>query len=324
MFGQLGNRVVPRCWTFDSTSNATAVRSGDHGAGVATACRALGASALLWLACAACGDDGGDRSTRPDSGVRGQPDSGAHAQPDAASGDSGGLDASSASAVCGDGVSTPVIFLEDTSWLSSARGPDQGPERREVTVTGLGRGFPPGFDRDWLDPSDYVYVMLADADKTWTIIAHGIQSFGVEPGDAAEVRWYFSQPAFYVAPAAQLSLYAHGQLAFSYTIKLDVPEGFSIAKGAEQCSGEDRCTTWVSEALIVRGPCGESVEVGSGQRARVCDYDVLPGELKRVTEYVGDRRTTCADHWHKATELTIVRASPDHGGDDAGADDAGH
>lgn len=142
-------------------------------------------------------------------------------------------------------------------------------------------------------------------------------------GDTVELRWQHRQPVFYVAPRTQLSLHTRGRLAFSYTLGTDLPQGFSVERGTEQCAGESHCSRWVSEALIVRGPCGESTEVPAGKQGRVCGYEARPGTTRRTVEQLRSGSLDCADWYEVGTELTLI-ASIEARDDDAGTQDAGH
>ena len=170
---------------------------------------------------------------------------------------------------------------------------------------------------------DATSVILRAGDSTYTLTAPSPMSFGVELGDTVELSWEHHQPVFYAGPHSEVSLHARGRLAFSYTLDTDLPPGFSVERGAEQCTGESHCSRWVSEALIVRGPCGDTTEVPSGGKGRVCGYEVRPGNVRRTLERTGNQKTNCADWFELGTELTLIGPIEPRD-DDAGTQDAGY
>jgi hypothetical protein len=179
----------------------------------------------------------------------------------------------------------------------------------EATVTSIDRGDL----KDWeFQPSEdgaYGRIRLTTPQATFTIVAHSVSSFGLTVGQAAKFSLDYRNDGLY-PPPTRVSLQVGGELAFFYTAAGDVPKGFSHEPGATQCSGSVPCGdkvgyTWISKALRVRGPCGDSVELPAGGRGVVCGYEVLAGELRSDVKYMN-----CVGHGLARPEFTLWHKQP--------------
>lgn len=243
-------------------------------------------------------DGGSDRDANVrDGGLRGQADAGKGA---GGTGDPGVPNYAS----CGVGFGRISLQSGSTQWF-----PNRSSAKRQGDMFAT------------VESVEASSVRLRAGSVVYKIAAQGPVSFGIAIGETVKLHWDHLA-GLSRAPNTRLSLHVGDRLAFSYTLGVALPPGFSVSPGAEQCRGEERCSRWVSEALIVRGPCGESVQVPSGERGRVCGYEVVPGDVRRTLERIGDQLLGCAD-WHELGTELVLSDTVQPRADDAGAPDAG-
>jgi hypothetical protein len=251
---------------------------------------------------AACGDDDDDaaRTPKPDSGAVNEHDA---RVPDDDAGDGPELNSP---VTCGPTGRQVALYRGDAdqngvgfSWLSLDAD-------FEGTVQEIRSGIPSGLDpfSGETPPGSAYLRVTASTGESWTLVARGLDTFGVQLRAAVRFVVHRAYGAFYQPLSIRVQIYEKEALRFAYTANADPPDGFSIEPGAELCTQTNRCGTWTSHKLRVRGPCSEIAEIEPSGRGTVCDHEVRPGRY--VLE--GNQPRKCDDWFMRGMEMILIPA----------------
>lgn len=154
------------------------------------------------------------------------------------------------------------------------------------------------------------YLRIRAGDRTWTVVASDIPSFGVSDGVTVHASYHFVAGGFGPNDAA-FSLSVGNELAFHFAAaggvsSLDAPVGWSIAQADELCEGRSSCGAWGTYRVTIAAVGGDSKRLGPGETAQLGDYTIAGASSQNLPM----SGATCADWFVSASQLLIARTQP--------------